>query len=83
MAYLIRHFSNGKGDWSRNPSRNCFWDGYWGRSGQRLANFSPCREKQSQKSLENLIRPSFLSRSKVANKDEFYFVHAFVSFATD
>ena len=45
--------------------------------------FFPCREKQSQKSLGNLIRPSFPSRCKVANKDEFYFVHAFVSFATD
>ena len=28
-----------KGNWSRNASRNCFWDRYWGRDGQLLANF--------------------------------------------
>jgi len=30
------------GNWSRNASRNCLWDRYWGRGGQLLANcFSP------------------------------------------
>ena len=24
-----------KGNWSRNASRNCFWDGYWGRACSR------------------------------------------------
>ena len=29
-------------NWSRNASRNCFWDSYWGRGGQLLAKcFSP------------------------------------------
>ena len=73
MAYFIRYFRKEKGDWSRNSSRNCLWDRYWGPDGQLLANFFPCREKQSQsqKSLGNLIRPSFLSRSKVANEVNF------------
>ena len=30
-----------KGNWSRNASRKCFWDRYWGREGQLLANFFP------------------------------------------
>ena len=73
MAYLIRYFRNEKVDWSRNSSRNGFWDRYWARVGQLLANCFPCREKQSQsqKFLGNLIRPSFPSRSKVANEVNF------------
>ena len=27
-----------EGNWSRNASRNCFWDCYCGRAGQLLAN---------------------------------------------
>ena len=29
-----------EGNWSRNTSHNCFWNRYWGRNGQLLANFS-------------------------------------------
>ena len=28
--------------WSRNVPRNCFWDSYWGRVGQLLANSFLC-----------------------------------------
>ena len=35
-------FIDTRKDWSRNVSRNCFWDRYWGRAGQLLANFFPC-----------------------------------------
>ena len=44
-------------------ARSCFWDGYWGRAGQLLVNFSP-----SQKPLGKLTRPCLLI-FKVANSD--------------
>ena len=58
-----------EGDWSRNVSRNCFWDGYLGRAGQLLANFySPSPKQQSQKSVrQKLTRPSFFLSSLLAN----------------
>ena len=28
-----------EGNWSQNASRNCFWDGCWGRADQLLASF--------------------------------------------
>ena len=34
-------FIDTRKDWSRNVSRNCSWDRYWGRAGQLLANFFP------------------------------------------
>ena len=30
-----------EGDWRRNLSRSCFWDCYWERASQLLANFFP------------------------------------------
>ena len=30
-----------EGDWRRNLSRSCFWDCYWKRASQLLANFFP------------------------------------------
>jgi len=35
--FVFRRFAN-EGIWSQNVSRNCFCDGYWGRTGQLLAN---------------------------------------------
>ena len=29
------------GNWNQNALRNSFWDCYWGRAGQLLANFFP------------------------------------------
>ena len=43
-----------EGNWSRNTSRNCFWDRHWKRAGQPLANIFPCLYQQSQKSLRRL-----------------------------
>ena len=34
---MFKHLQ--RGNWSRNSSRKCFWDSYWGRAGQLLANF--------------------------------------------
>lgn len=31
-----------EGSWSRDASRNCFWDRHWKRAGQLLANIFPC-----------------------------------------
>ena len=36
-----------KGNWSRNASRKCFWDRYWGREGQLLAR-SLCVSNSTQ-----------------------------------
>ena len=40
-AVLKKHslLKKREGDWNRNVPRNCFWDRYWGRAGQLLANF--------------------------------------------
>ena len=72
MAYLIRHFRNEKGTGAEirpaivsgiatGDAAVSYWPIY----------FFPCGEKHSQKSSGNLIRPSFLSRSKVANEVNF------------
>ena len=37
----ISQFRTEKATWCRNASRNCFWDGYWGRAGQLLTGFIP------------------------------------------
>ena len=31
-----------EGNWSRNASLNCFWDGHVGRASQLLSNLFPC-----------------------------------------
>ena len=41
-------------NWSRNTSRNCFWDRYWKSAGLLLTNIFPCLYQQSQKSLRRL-----------------------------
>ena len=42
-GFPISYFRNDKKkkNWSRNVSRNCFWDRYWGRASQLLASFFP------------------------------------------
>ena len=35
--FVFRCFGN-EGIWSQNVSRNCFWDSYWGLTGQLLVN---------------------------------------------
>ena len=35
--FVFHRFGN-EGNWSQNVSRNGFWDRYWGRTGQLLAN---------------------------------------------
>ena len=50
--------------------RNDFWDRYWARASQLLANFFPCLHYRSQQSLRKLTRPSFLIIFKVANTTE-------------
>ena len=62
----VSQFRNEKATWCRNASRNCFWDGYWGRAGQLLTGFIPYSYKQYQKSLRKLTRLSFF---KVVNLD--------------
>ena len=37
---LQERSATGGGNWSRNASRNGFWDRYWGHTSQLLANFS-------------------------------------------
>ena len=44
-----------------------FWDRYWGRGGQLLANIFPCPHGQTEKSFQKLTRPSSLLVFKVAN----------------
>ena len=39
------------GGWSRNASRNCFWDCYSGRAGQLLFKFFPCPRSLCKKQL--------------------------------
>ena len=79
LSYLewccfTRHVSPGttrilkrEGNWNWNSSCNCFWDRYWWRAEQPLANFFPGPQLKSQKSLQTSARPSFLLVSKVAN----------------
>ena len=43
-------------NWSRNASRNWFWDRYCRRA---AGQFFPCPQKQSQRCLRRLTRPSF------------------------
>ena len=47
-----------EGNWSRNASRNCFWDRYWRRSSQPLASFFLLVPSNSPRSL--LTRPNLL-----------------------
>ena len=49
---LIRHFWNLEGDWSRNTSRNCFWDRYWARAGHLLGTLRSNDGRQRERCLK-------------------------------
>ena len=50
---LIRHFTNLEGDWSRNTSRNCFWDRYWARAGHLLGTLRSNDGRQRERGLKS------------------------------
>ena len=67
---LLRHFGNEKGTKMKNQNapRSSFWDCSWGRAAQLLTIFF-----QSQKSLQKLTRPRFLSKVKKEEGEDFLF----------
>ena len=44
-----------EGNWSRNASRSCLWDRYWGRVSQLLANFFPLLSNSPGSLCESLL----------------------------
>ena len=54
----IRHFINEKRTGAdRNASRNYFWDRYWDRAGQLLANLFPVHSNSPRSLFENQFHP--------------------------
>ena len=57
VSVCIRPLRKLEGNWSRNACRKCFWDGYWWRTGQLLANFFPVPNNRPRNLCERLLGP--------------------------
>ena len=57
VSVCIRPLRKREGNWSRNACRKCFWDGYWWRTGQLLANVFPVPNNRTRNLCERLLGP--------------------------